>query len=724
MKKGALRALFVLQALLIGLFLTFAQAADWQPVSTLSGHTKAITAIAFAPGTPLGLQGLIATASDDQTIKLWYPRSGELVRTLEGHAAPPRGLAFSPDGKTLASFAKIARKEDDKTSVPSGEIKVWDVATGAAQTYTLADGSIDSLLFASDGKTLVLSGNQTENKKSQYILQKRDASTGAVLKTLFDKSPWSVSPDGRIAAGVFPTGAKNDKGFPVFAPSFWNLETDALTPLAAKIPHTPKAFGFSPDGKVFITAGDPNYGDPATFSHTLAMWDVASGALLRTLAAGNPISGNNVIAFSFSPDGHWLATADGRIQFWDLRTSDLVFRLSAPRKANGQGGGLSRPAFSSTGKLLATATSDNSVLIWDTALLQPLGAQASPDPQDLPLTPNAPGLRVFHGPSDPPRAVAWAPVGKLIVTANGGTLNFWNSLNGAWLRSRAGTGAIKAMRFSPDGKLLATGGEDNAVRLWDVSTAGDLGILGYHDWAVNDVAFSPDGKLLASCSSRIGKTFGVVRLWDTQALKPLKMLTETSERVQTVAFSPDGKWLVNGNVDGVLEAWDIPKVLAAPDVIEPLYVDRTRMAPPRYGGNPEFRSEGHMTGDNGGNIGLAFGRDNSLASLDTNSNVRLFQLTGTGFKLLSEAGGVATRDPQSTPHGLAISPDGNTLALSFGGYQPDHPGAVKLWDFKKNALLQELKIAAGPVYGASWAPDSKSLASVGGDGALRIWKLR
>jgi WD40 repeat protein len=550
------------------------------------------------------------------------------------------------------------------------------------------------------------------------------AVTGAILKTQVEKTPWAIAPDTRIAAGIFDIGTKNEKGYANFAPSFQNSETNAVTLLAAKIPHDPTTFAFSPDGKTFATAGNPDYGNPASFATTLALWNVADGALLATLPAGHSESGDNVGGIAFSPDGRWLATLGSTIQFWDLRNGDLVGTLKPPDKLRyGRSVGV-QPIFSPAGKLLATALSDNTVAVWDMTALRAPNASAPGDPADVPFSPTSPGLRVLRGPSQRPTAVAWSPDGTLVVTANGSTLSFWDPQKGALLRTRAGAGAIKTLKFSRDGKRLATGGNDNSVRLWDVPSATLLGTLGYHDWPVNDIAFSPDGKLLASGSGRIGKTFGAVRLWDVPNQKPLKTLTEISNRVLSVAFSRDGKWLVNGNYDGALEAWNAAKVLAAPDIIEPSFTDATRMAPPRYGGQPEFRLDAPFRGDNDGVLALGFVSAQTLAALDGSGKLRIVQLAGQDFKLLSEAGGTAMRDPKNAPHGLAVSPDGSTLALAFGGYEPDQPGAIRLWDVKTNTLSRELKIAVGPVADVAWSPDGKFLASVGGDGALRIWQLK
>jgi WD40 repeat protein len=142
MRKIKWRAMFLAQAVLLVCVLVAARADEWQPVSILRGHEKPITALAFALGIPLGDQGLIATAAADNSIKLWFPLSGELARTLEGHSAPPLALAFSPDGKILVSFANVTRTGEDKKEIKSAELKSWDVATGQSKVLDWTGSSL------------------------------------------------------------------------------------------------------------------------------------------------------------------------------------------------------------------------------------------------------------------------------------------------------------------------------------------------------------------------------------------------------------------------------------------------------------------------------------------------------------------------------------------------------------------------------------------------------
>jgi WD40 repeat protein/serine/threonine protein kinase len=300
----------------------FQRTSQGSPQS-LAGHLDEAWAVAFSPDGRILATGSDDT-EDDDTLKLWSVESGRLIKGWRPHPGTVSSLAFSPDGRTLASAALC----------PEQNLRIWDVATG--QLRATLEGHTDrvrSVAFSPDGRRIASAGTDRVIRiwdgKTGRALAELVKHTDAVRKVVF-------SPDCRTLAS-----ASNDQTV-----LLWDLSTGKVKREFRTLKKV-SVVRISPDGSL-IAAADEG-GD-------IVIWKLGTGELRATMR-GDQV---RLLALTFSPEGRILATAgiSGVIKLWDVQSRQEILTLKGH---NAQINGLS---FSPDGRTLASCSHDGNVKLW------------------------------------------------------------------------------------------------------------------------------------------------------------------------------------------------------------------------------------------------------------------------------------------------------------------------------------------------------------------------
>lgn len=662
-------------ALAGGTILTGSGAQIWditkaKVIATFCSHENAETSLAFSPDGRL-----VATSSDDETVRVWNAQTGKLVLPSLKHSDHVSFVSFDSTGDRLLTVA-------------GSRARIWDARTGAPLIpYMAQNAAIDHAAFSSDGTRVI---SISEDQTAQIW----DAATGKPMCPPLATGALPGWIGAKLWADFSPNGSKavTTNGDTV---RIWNAKTGvAITgPLNFVVASFVK---FVDDDTVL---GVNNEGGTQ-------FWNANTGETQQDVRRHG--GEEDIKSFSLTPDCQQIAIgkSDGTVRIWDTKSEDPLTCLLH------QSEGVECLQFSPDATKLLTLGQDQIVRIWDLDV-QPAriieqespnsieSASLSPSAQQIvsvvESSNSAPVFDVKSGKlqfllthDDEVKFATFSPSGDRIVTlGKDSTARVWNAQTGEAVFNpihldKPPTTAA----FSRDGRLLAIGTSDESdhgtAGIWDVGTGRAISPVIEHA-SVERLIFHPNGKSILIAG-------GVAAwLYDLQTGERITGEIRQCERgLMDADLSHDGRRIITGSLDGVAQVWD---ALSGKPLTLP-------MVHSEYSDDMNFRRKIHHCGFSPD--------DHSVFTTSDDGTARLWN-SATGQPLAPALKG-ATQN-------AAFSPDGHWILT--GGSD----GSAQIWTADTGVAITPPLMHGELVSSVSFSPDCSSVLTASWDGTVRLWDV-
>ena len=453
----------------------------WNPTSgececTLEGHRAGITALARLP------DGRLASGSRDQTIKIWNLTNGECERTLQGHRGMVTALTLLPTGL-------LASGSWDRT------IKLWHLASGdCEQTIDSHSAGVTALALLPDGR--LASGSKDQTIKLWNVAK------GDCEQTFKSHSAGITAlvllPGGRLASGSRDRAIK-----------LWDLSS-------GQCEQTLKGHSRSVTSLTLLPAGRLASGSD---DRTIKVWNLFSGQCEQTLKGHSKWVGT----LALLPDGRLASgSGDQTIMLWDPARGECEQNLK------GHNGGVTVLAPLSDGRL-ASGSRDRTIRLWN------LGSKDCE--------------RTLEGHSEGVTALGLLPNGRLASGSWDRTIRLWNLASGDCERILEGhSEGVTALTLLPDGRL-ASGSKDRTIKLWNLSSGQCEQTLKDHSSGITVLILLSDGRLAS------GSGDGTIKFWNATSGECAQILKGHGRSVTALILLPDGR-LASGSKDQTIKLWN------------------------------------------------------------------------------------------------------------------------------------------------------------------------